>query len=108
VRRGETAELLRRAREILARVSDEYQREYYSGMVSERRAKAQMHSGAPGSEEIAYDSFHDAMKHYENAERLRPAGNDESLLRWNSCARILARSEKVRPSELRDYEPSFE
>ena len=29
------------------------------------------------------------MACYEKAEAIRPAGNDEALLRWNTCARIL-------------------
>jgi hypothetical protein len=30
------------------------------------------------------------MAAYERAEALRPTGNEESLLRWNTCARMLA------------------
>ena len=29
------------------------------------------------------------MEHYEKAEAIRPAGNDDALLRWNACARII-------------------
>lgn len=29
------------------------------------------------------------MDHYEKAESIRPAGNDDALLRWNACARII-------------------
>ena len=29
------------------------------------------------------------MEHYEEAETLRPEGNDDALLRWNTCARII-------------------
>jgi hypothetical protein len=28
---------------------------------------------------------------------MRPAGNDEALLRWNTCARIIDRHELVAP-----------
>jgi hypothetical protein len=38
------------------------------------------------------------MSWYEKAEAHRPAGNDESLLRWNTCARMLSRDERLRPS----------
>jgi hypothetical protein len=31
------------------------------------------------------------MKHYERAEKQAPAGNDDAILRWNSCARIIER-----------------
>ena len=31
------------------------------------------------------------MEFYEQAERLRPAGNDDSILRWNNCVRLCQR-----------------
>jgi hypothetical protein len=31
----------------------------------------------------------DAMELYEKAEAVRPQGNDDALLRWNTCARII-------------------
>ena len=35
----------------------------------------------------------EAMEWYEKAEANRPPGNDEAILRWNTCARILSRDE---------------
>jgi hypothetical protein len=29
------------------------------------------------------------MRAYERAEALRPAGNDDAILRWNACARLV-------------------
>jgi hypothetical protein len=37
------------------------------------------------------------MEFYEQAERIRPAGNDEALLRWNTCARLIMNHPQVRP-----------
>jgi hypothetical protein len=34
--------------------------------------------------------FRDAMAWYEKAEAIRPAGNDEALLRWNTCVRTIS------------------
>jgi hypothetical protein len=99
---------VRTAREVLAQVTDEYKRAYYNGIICERRAKAQVRLGAPGSEEIAYDWFREAMEWYEQAERLRAPGNDEAILRWNTCARTLNQSDHVRPTSRDEYEPSFE
>ena len=48
------------------------------------------------------------MEWYEKAESLRPPGNDEAILRWNTCARILARHPEVAPAAVSAYEPSFE
>ena len=58
---------------------------------------------------MAYEWFRKAMTLYERAESMRPAGNDEAILRWNTCARILERdAEHVRPDVVQDYEPSLE
>ena len=87
----------RRAQELLPRLDDEYKRSYYAGIVAERCAKAHLRRGAMGSGELAYHWFREAMEWYEKAEARRPAGNDEAILRWNTCARILARDESIRP-----------
>ena len=31
------------------------------------------------------------MELYEKAEKIRPAGNDDAILRWNTCARMIRR-----------------
>jgi len=102
----ETADGVQRAREVLPRLRDEYKRAYYSGIICERRAKAQLRRHVLGAADVASDWFHQAMTWYEKAEALRPAGNDESILRWNTCARMLSRHESVKaPGE---YEPALE
>jgi hypothetical protein len=87
----------RRAREVLQRIADEYSRSYYAGIVCERCAKAQLRKGALASGEMAYHWFREAMSWYEKAEALKPKGNDEAILRWNTCARILTGNERLRP-----------
>jgi hypothetical protein len=74
---------------LIARLSSDYEKAYYSGIVCERRAKAHLRERMPDSAAIACDWLRRAMQHFEQAETLRPAGNDESILRWNTCARIL-------------------
>ena len=85
----ELSEGVRRAREVLPRLKDDYKRAYYAGIICERRAKAQLHRGTLGSSEVAAEWFREAMSWYEKAEAIRPAGNDDALLRWNACARII-------------------
>ena len=77
------------AREVLARLRDPYERAYFAGILCERRAKAQLHHGGPGSGFSAYEFLREAMACYEEAEEARPPGNDDALLRWNACARII-------------------
>jgi hypothetical protein len=95
-----------RAREVLPRLTDEYKRAYYAGIISERRARAQLRAATPGSGAMAYDWLREAMQWYERAEAMRPAGNDEAVLRWNTCVRILESSHVVAPRE-EEYEPAL-
>ena len=102
----ESADGVQRAREVLPRLKDDYKRAYYAGIICERRAKAQLQRHVLGAADVASDWFHQAMTWYEKAETMRPAGNDESILRWNTCARMLSRHEPVKgPAE---YEPVLE
>jgi hypothetical protein len=102
----ELADGVGRAREVLPRLSDEYERTYYAGIIAERRARAQLHWGTLGAAEVASNGFKEAMHWYEKAEHMRPPGNDEAILRWNTCARMLGRHERA-PVE-REYEPALE
>jgi len=85
----------------LFRIRDDYRRTYYTGIVYERRAKATLNRGAIGSESTAYELFRQAMNWFEKAEEMRPAGNDEVILRWNGCARIIMNN-KLEPREMAD------
>jgi hypothetical protein len=97
---------VRRAQDVLPRLTHEYKRAYYAGVICERRGKAQLHRGGPGSDDVASEWLHDAMRWYEQAEALRPSGNDEAILRWNTCVRMLAKHEHV--SGPREYEAALE
>jgi tetratricopeptide (TPR) repeat protein len=77
------------ARDILARLSDPYERAYYAGIICERQGKARLEQGHPGADYDAYEFLTEAMTWYEKAEALRPPKNDDALLHWNTCARII-------------------
>ena len=79
------------ARELLPRLKSEYERRYFEGIVWERSAHAQLRSGISNAAANTYARFLEAMRCYEDAIELRPAGNDDAILRWNTCARILMR-----------------
>ena len=99
---------VRRTRELLPRITDPYKRAYYAGIICERCGKAQIQRGGLGAEAMAYDWFREAMDWYEQAQAQRPAGNDEAILRWNTCARLLTRNPHLRPREEERVEPSLE
>ena len=81
----------------VGRLRDEYDRAYYSGIVTERRAKARLRHGTPGCGPQAYEWLREAMNWYEKSEAIRPAGNDDALLRWNACARLIMRDRHLVP-----------
>jgi hypothetical protein len=94
-----------KARELLPRIKSEYEQHYYAGIIWERSAHAQLRKGAPNASFSAYDAFIQAMHCYEQAIPLRPAANDDAILRWNTCARILMRNPNLRPKPDEAYEP---
>jgi len=94
-----------KARELLPRVKSEYERHYYAGIIWERSAHAQLRKGSPNAAFTAYDGFRNAMECYEKAIALHPPANDDAILRWNTCARILMRSPNLRPRPDEAYEP---
>jgi tetratricopeptide (TPR) repeat protein len=89
------ADAVRRAQELIPRFDSEYDRAYYSGIICERRANARLAGQASGSQAVAYDLYRQAMRWYERAEELAPYGNEDALLRWNTCARQIMRHKLV-------------
>jgi hypothetical protein len=75
------------AESIFQRLRDPYERLYYTGIVHERRAKALLRSGARPHTVVIL--FEEAMNCFEHAEKIRPVGNDDAILRWNRCVRVL-------------------
>lgn len=96
------------AREVLPRLSDPYQRTYYAGLIAERRAMAAFRRGKPGSGHVVWHALHRAMMRYEEAMKLAPASNDDPVLRWNSCARVLNANPGLQPADAaEEYHPTF-
>lgn len=101
---GGFAELERRARELLPKLGGEYDRLYYTGLIFERRGKAQLDMGVPG--QVAYAALREAMNFYEQAEQARPeGGSDDPILRWNTCARILNSDPGLGPEDTNPGSP---
>jgi hypothetical protein len=96
---------LTEAWECLERIPDEYSRDYYAGIIWERRARARLRRGMPDAGARAYEWLREAMSCYERAEAVRPAGNDDTVLRWNACARLIMRDRRLVPEEEERGEP---
>ena len=74
---------------IARNLKDEYSRAYYTGIIYERQGTTALKSGKPGSDFDAYEWYCDAMESFEKAADLSRDENNDPILRWNTCARII-------------------
>lgn len=93
------------AMEAMSSLETEYDRTYYSGIAWERRAKASYAARAVGTNSSIYDWTVKALRLFGEAEHLRPAGNDDAVLRWNACVRFLDRHKELGPAMEEASEP---
>jgi tetratricopeptide (TPR) repeat protein len=84
---GGSSDRDREAEKSFQQLTDSYERLYYMGIAHERRAKAQLRSGQPPYTVLPL--FEQAMRSFGEAETIRPTGNDDAILRWNRCVRLL-------------------
>jgi len=84
---GGVCDRYREVEEIFQKLADPYERLYYTGILYERRAKAQLCAGQ--SPHTLLPLFERALEKFGEAEKIRPAGNDDAILRWNRCVRLL-------------------
>lgn len=75
------------AEQLFQRLAERYERLYYTGLLHERRAKAQMRVGR--TPHTLAPLFAEAMRCFAEAETIHPPDNDDAILRWNRCARLL-------------------
>ena len=88
-----------RAQELIEQLSDQYCKYYYQGIIFERRAKVHLHRSVPGSGQVAYEWLAKAMKAYAQGLNICDPNNQDALLRWNTCARIMNDNPHVKPAE---------
>jgi tetratricopeptide (TPR) repeat protein len=90
---GQSSDRYAEAEKSFERLTDAYERTYCLGLLHERRAKAQMRAGRPA--QILAGSFREAMRLFEEAEKIHPPHNDDAVLRWNRCVRLLEKLQHV-------------
>jgi hypothetical protein len=95
---GDSASAIAEAWTCVEQMRDEYDRAYYAGIIWERRAKALLRRAVPGNGPRAYEWLREAMTCFERAEAIRPPGNDDARLRWNTCARLIMRDHRLLPA----------
>jgi hypothetical protein len=101
------AQAMERARALLSCFSGEYERAYYGGIISERFARRKLRDGHPGAKSLAFGHLQEAMAAYERAEALAPSGNDDAVLRFNACVRMIDRHGLTAP-QAEEREPLLE
>jgi tetratricopeptide (TPR) repeat protein len=84
---GGASDRYQEAEQTFQKLNDPYERLYYAGILYERRAKAQLNAGLPPH--TLSPLFEQALRSFAEAEKTRPSGNDDAILRWNRCVRLL-------------------
>ena len=88
-----------RTRDLLSRLTDEYQRDYYAGLLAERRATALIRKGGAHRGHVAYNLLREAIDWYDKARRIAPPKEDDAVLRRNTCVRMIEKNPHVAPAE---------
>lgn len=96
---GDASDRSGEVEQLFQKLAERYERFYYIGLLHERRAKAQMQAGR--SPHSVAPLFVEAMRCFAEAETIRPPGNDDAILRWNRCARLL----QTHPGFVEEKEP---
>ena len=95
-----------RAQQLLPRLQQDYDRLYYAGIISEREGMAILNRSR-GGQFAVYEWLAEAMEFFEKAAEIRPPGNDDAILRWNTCARQIMRHH-LEPANEKYVEPPLE
>jgi hypothetical protein len=90
------------AQELLERIEGEYEQAYYAGIIWERLGNARIRQADRGAGASAYHALRDAMNYYEIAMNFAQPGNDDAILRWNTCARIIMQNPNIQPRSEND------
>ncbi len=84
---GQSSDRYAEVEKIFQGLTDRYERLYYTGLLHERRAKAQLAAGR--LPHTLLPLFEEAMRCFTEAEKIHPPNNDDAILRWNRCVRLL-------------------
>lgn len=71
---------------IFSKLPADYERVYYTAVAWERYAKAQVEAGSGHN---AIHAFEEALRGFEEAERIGPSDDPAPILRYNRCVRAL-------------------
>ena len=98
---SERRALAAESKELCNRLTNKYEQQYYHGIIEERLGRAALKRATPRAKYIAYEHYRAALRFYEAAEKIRPTGNQDAVLRWNACVRGIQEF-KLEPAEDED------
>jgi tetratricopeptide (TPR) repeat protein len=106
---GELTDRYAEVEKIFQSLQESYERNYYTGLLCERRLKAQLRAGR--TLHTLLPLLERALQCFGEAERVRPPGNDDAILRWNRCVRLFEsqpalESEEVPAFDVQDSPPA--
>lgn len=107
-RSGQLNPAYNQAHEILDTLEGSFNQSYYRGVIYERRAKLHLKQGSPNSGIVAYNWFVKAMEAFNQALVTDDPKNQDAVLRWNSCARILNGNPDVKADDSNNTEPMLD
>jgi tetratricopeptide (TPR) repeat protein len=100
--RGEYTDRYIDVEKIFQSLKDPYERHYYTGLLYERRVKAQLRAGrAPHT---LLPLLERALLCFAEAEQIHPPGNDDAILRWNRCVRLLQSEPDFESEEMASFD----
>ena len=99
----ELAASLNNAKSLLCKIQGAYELAYYEGIISERWGNAQL--SRTGKTSISW--YQKALRCYAKAEELSEPENDDAVLRWNACVRIMKRYDFPTESMTHDIESEY-
>lgn len=85
---------------IVDKFDTAYCRAYFSGILFERRGKYHLRQGGPGAGIAAHNWLEKAMEAFDQAIMESDPKNQDAVLRWNSCARIINGNPEIHAEEV--------
>lgn len=95
------------SRALVGELRGAYEKAYYGGVIEERWGKALHRADYPAS--AVYSIIRKAMELFDQADAIAEQGNDDAVLRWNACVRMIERSGLAASAdEHQDHTESFD
>lgn len=97
---GQLFPAFEQAKDVLGKLESPYCQVYYAGILFERRAKHHLKKGGPGAGTLAHEWLVKAMEAFDKAMQRCDPGNQNALLRWNSCARLMNSRSDIKSDDI--------